>query len=163
MKDQDESKLIPYELVYASMVVATMLGNYVHGMFGPSIGPELSFQVVLICTCLVFFAGALMFSPVLAFLVAVLIQFGVGGYWPSIGALRGRYIVPEQRSTCVNMARVLTMLISSTVLRYVHDSAVLMMSVCALLCCTAAYVQHEMVTTHTLEGEDFDDFEKDAD
>jgi len=163
MKDQEENKLVPYELVYASMVVATMLGNYVYGMYGPSIGPELSFQIVLISTCLVFFTSALMFSPLPAFLAALVIQLGVGGYWPSIGTLRGRYIVPEQRSTCMNMARVLTMIISSIVLRYVHGSTVLVMSICALLCCVAAYLQHELVTQHTLEGEDFDDFEKNAD
>jgi len=163
VREQEENRLVPYELVYASMVVVTMLGNYVYGMYGPTIGPDLSFQIVLISTCMVFFVGGLMFSPVLAFLGAILVQFGVGGYWPSIGALRGRYIVPEQRSTCVNMARVLTMIISSVVLRYAYASAVLMMSICALLCGVAAYLQHEMVTQHTLEGDDFDDFEKDVD
>ena len=161
--DQQEDRIAPCEMVYATMVVATMLGNYVYGMYGASVGTELTFQIVLVCTGILFMLGALVSSPLLAFLIAIFIQCGIGGYWPSIGALRGRCIVPEQRSMCINMSRVLTMIISSVVLRYVHDSGLLLMAICALLCCLAAYLQHEMVTLHALEGEDFDDFEKDAD
>ena len=160
--DQSESRLVPYELVYASMVAATMLGNYMYGMYAPTIGPELTFQVVLICCSVAFFVAATMYPPLLALLVAIGVQLAVGGYWPSIGALRGRYVMPEQRSTSVNMARVATMLISAFVLNFIPDSPLLVFSICALLCGSAAYLQHEMVTMHQVEGTDYDDFEKDT-
>ena len=163
MKDQTESRMVPYELIYASMVMATMMGNYIYGMHAPTIGPELSFQVVLICCSVTFFLAATVYTPLLAYCMAIGVQHAVGGYWPSIGALRGRYVVPEQRSTSVNMARFVTMCTSAVVLYMAHDSAILILSICALLCGIAAYLQHEMVTLHQLEGGDFDDYEKDTD
>ena len=161
VRDQAQHRIVPYELIYASMVMATMFGNYMYGMHAPTIGPELSFQAVLICCSVTFLLSATVYSPVLAFFMAISVQLAVGGYWPSIGALRGRFIAHEQRSTSVNLARICTMALTSFVLFWVHDSPMLILSMCALLCGVAAYLQHEMVTMHTLEGSDFDEHEKD--
>ena len=163
VRDQLDNRLIPYELIYSSIVVATLLGNYLNGMYGPSFGTEISFQAVLVASSLLFFLSATMYSVLFSFVVALLIQMGMGGYWPTIGELRARYVPHEQRNTFINMGRLITMIISCIVLRCVYDSGLLIMSICGLLCCVAAYLQHEMVTIHALEGDDFDEFEKDKD
>ena len=81
----------------------------------------------------------------------------------TLQALRERYIMPEQRSSSVNITRMFTMVISIIILKYFHSNQLLILSINALLCGIAAYSQHEMVTLHSIEGSDYDDFEKDTD
>jgi len=69
------------------------------------------------------------------------VQLCVGGYWPSVGALRGRMVMPELRASTITLCRVLTLLISAAVLTLIHFNSLLTLTACASLFGVAAYLQ----------------------
>jgi len=104
----EEGQTVPYEIVYSALVAASMLGNYLHQIYssGSGIGSaENTFQAVLVGTSACFFLGAIFQTPTFAFFISVAAQLCIGGYWPCIGALRGRVVVPELRGTALSLAR----------------------------------------------------------
>jgi len=124
-----------------------MLGNYLYGLFLPKFGGlDVAFQGLLIACCFLFSFGSIITSSFSCFLLATVIHIFVGGYWPSIGALRGRYILPELRSTSVNMARTISLIITVLSLSMFAHSSSLMMMVCALLTGAATYLQSVLGT-----------------
>lgn len=46
-----------------------------------------------------------MSNPQMVFMASIMIQTCSGGYWPSIGWLRGRYFLPEVRSVTITLTR----------------------------------------------------------
>jgi len=106
----EEDQVVPYEVVYSALVSASMLGNYLYQVYGGAGGvggaeASSTFQAVLIATSACFSLGAIFQTPVFAFFISVAVQLCIGGYWPSIGALRGRVVVPELRGTALSLAR----------------------------------------------------------
>ena len=43
----DDVHLLPYELIYSTMIVASMIGNYLYGIYSSQMGPEMLFQISL--------------------------------------------------------------------------------------------------------------------
>ena len=115
-EEVEDPAAVPFETIYATMVAATLLGNYLFGLYAAAVGPELTFQIVLLGSSAVFLVSCTFFSPMFVVVASVVLQLLVGGYWPSIGSLRGRYIVPEQISACLNIIRIGTLALSCTVL-----------------------------------------------
>ena len=107
----EEAHAVPYPIVFATYIATSMLGNYVYQMVaaqrlatqGP--GAEGTFQEILFCSTAAFFLGAVFQTPTMAFGISVIVQLCVGGYWPSVGYLRGRYVVPELRATFLTISR----------------------------------------------------------
>jgi hypothetical protein len=65
----------------------------------------LIFQVVLTANAAAFFLASIMSNPQMVFMASIMIQTCSGGYWPSIGWLRGRYFLPEVRSVTITLTR----------------------------------------------------------
>jgi hypothetical protein len=68
-------------------------------------GVDVIFQGILFASSAAFFLGAVFQTPTMAFGISVIVQMCVGGYWPSVGYLRGRYVVPELRVTFLTISR----------------------------------------------------------
>jgi energy-converting hydrogenase Eha subunit A len=66
---------------------------------------DVIFQGILFASSAAFFLGAVFQTPTMAFGISVIVQMCVGGYWPSVGYLRGRYVVPELRVTFLTISR----------------------------------------------------------
>ena len=100
-----EDNAIPFEIVFSTLITASMLGNYLHQSYSATVGPESAFQGVLVGTAASFFLGAIFQTPLFAFVISVATQVCIGGYWPCVGALRGRAVVPELRGTVQSVGR----------------------------------------------------------
>lgn len=148
----EESLTVPYEIVYATYVAASILGNYIYQMYSSSVGSDNSFQAILIGSSGAFLLGAVFQTPSMAFLISIVINVCVGGYWPSIGFLRGRHVAPELRTTSLTISRVLTVIISVIVLNSIHHSPMLMLTTCAALNGAAAYFQFMIVQDEARGG-----------
>lgn len=101
----EEYHTVPYEIVFATYITASMLGNYIYQMYAGSVGLDQSLQIILFTTGASFFLGAIFQTPLMAFAISTGIQLVIGGYWPSIGMLRGRYVMPELRPTLLTLSR----------------------------------------------------------
>jgi hypothetical protein len=102
---REESHSIPYEIIFSSYIAASMLGNYLYQLFSTKVGTENALQAILFGSAAAFFLGSVFQTPMMSFGVSLFVQLCVGGYWPSIGLLRGRSIVPEIRSTALVISR----------------------------------------------------------
>lgn len=107
----EEGQVVPYEVVFSALVATSMLGNYFYQIYAPAGlglglgGADSTFQALLIGTSACFFLGSIFQTPLFAFFISIAVQLFIGGYWPCIGALRGRVVVPELRSTALSLAR----------------------------------------------------------
>ena len=97
----EEDDRIPYELIFATFVSCSMLGNYLFQMLlasSLSHPVETIFQGVLVVTSVSYFLGALFQTSFFAYMVSLVVQGCVGLYWPCIGYFRGKIVVPELRN-----------------------------------------------------------------
>ena len=146
----EESHTVPYPIVFATYIAASMLGNYLYQMSSEkggtgSVGAanvDGIFQAILFASSTAFFLGAVFQTPSMAFGISIIVQMCVGGYWPSVGYLRGRYVLPELRATFLTISRVLSSIIAVAVLTHIHHSPFLILIVCACLNGGAAYLQN---------------------
>lgn len=87
---------IPYEIIYSSFVSMSMLGNYIYQLFhakinnstGGVVGLTSSdgfFQAILILSSVSFFLGAITQTPIMIYVISLVIQLCIGCYWPCIG------------------------------------------------------------------------------
>ena len=58
-----------------------------------------------------------------------------------IGYFRGKIVLPELRNTTLTIPKVLTLILTTTVLSLIHHSPFLMLTTCATLNGAAAYIQ----------------------
>ena len=151
----EESHTVPYPIVFATYIAASMLGNYLYQMSSEkggtgSVGAanvDSIFQALLFVSSTAFFLGAVFQTPSLAFFISIIVQMCIGGYWPSVGYLRGRYVLPELRATFLTISRVISSIIAVAVLTHIHHSPFLILIVCACLNGGAAYLQHVVTQT----------------
>lgn len=109
----EEDIKLPYEIVFASFIGASMLGNYIFQMISQSqqqsssgtsnsintgIGIENMLQMLLVATSVAYFCGAVFQTPSLAYCICIIVQLCVGVYWPCIGYYRGRVIPHNLRN-----------------------------------------------------------------
>jgi MFS transporter, MFS domain-containing protein family, molybdate-anion transporter len=142
---------IPYEAVYSAYVCVSMLGNYIYQLFGQSIGQDQLFQIVLIGSAAAYFLGAIAQTASMVFILSLAVQMGVGCYWPCIGLLRGRIVMPELRSAALTMTRILTAFSAATVLSSIHYSPLMMLSVCATLNGLAAFCHSSLTQVNEIK------------
>ena len=86
----------------------------------------------------------------------------MGGYWPSIGFLRGRYVVPELRSMSITLSRLGTLVLSVMILSAIHHSPMLILLTCASINGAASYLQNTISIAHdniAVRGDTTDDEE----
>jgi hypothetical protein len=102
---REESHSIPYEIIFSAYISSSMLGNYLYQLFSTTVGAENALQAILFGSAAAFFLGSVFQTPMMSFGVSLFVQLCVGGYWPSIGLLRGRSVVPEIRSTTIVIGR----------------------------------------------------------
>lgn len=152
---------LPYEIIYSSFVVCTMIGNYLFTLYAGDLGIDQAFKMCLLGTAGLFSFGAVIFSPSLAFWVAVGIQISGGVYWPSIGTLKGKYIAPEFRPATTSISRVATVIIAYMVLHMTHDSPFLIMISCGALAGGAGYFNHILTSRNVdADGEELLGYDK---
>jgi hypothetical protein len=100
-----EDHTIPYELVFSALATSSMLGNYIYGLMAPEWGHDALFQMVLAISAGAFFLGSVFQTPSFILLISIAIQCCVGFYWPGVGFLRGKFTMPEFRSSIVIIIR----------------------------------------------------------
>jgi hypothetical protein len=117
---------LPLVLIYSSLMTMAMIGHYLHTLALPSYGNDHIFQGVLWVSLGGYFLAAMTSTTTLSaslsliFLVALTIQLCSGVYWPCVGFLRGRYILPEIRGVVISLTRfILPPLPHSCILRFI--------------------------------------------
>lgn len=159
---REESHRVPYEIIFSAYISSSMLGNYIYQLFSTAVGPDNALQAILFCSAAAFFLGSVFQTPMMAFGVSLIVQLCVGGYWPSIGLLRGRSIVPEIKSTALVISRCITLAISFAVLTCIHHSPFLTLTACATLFSAAAYLHTILPQGSQNIGDDDADEEDDT-
>jgi hypothetical protein len=107
----EEDRHLPYEILFATFVATSMIGNYLFQIFvsgkgqqqsqgngSGGMGVEQIFQILLICSSASYFLGAVASTRLVAFIMSLIVQACIGMYWPSIGYLRGRIIPSDLRN-----------------------------------------------------------------
>lgn len=152
---------IPYEIIFSSFIVASMLGNYLFQLYihpsqpvGKRGSIEQTFQGILIGSSVSYFLGAVLQSSLIAFLVSVVVQLCMGSYFSCIGYLRAKIIMPELRNVSLIFSRLITLVLTVSILTSVHHSPFFMLSTCALMNGAAAYIQ---ITHMELKEVDYDE------
>lgn len=162
----EEDHHLPYEIIFSSFIVASMLGSYLFQMYSstPGASVEQAFQAILIGSSVAFFLGASYGASGTAFIVSIFVQLCMGSYYPCIGYFRGRIIVPELRNASLIIARLMTLVLTVVVLSTIHHSPMLMLATCATLNGAAAYLQITCMESRSLmdDNEDSDE-ENDSD
>lgn len=150
---------IPFVLIYATFVMSTMLGNYIYTLTVSKYGNDLIFQMMLMVNAASFFLASIMTSPQTVFIASIVIQICIGGYWPSIGWLRGRYFMPEVRGVTITLSRVLTFCAVAPILWAFHENYTLTLLACSGLNAVAVYLQFKITQAELrLQGE-IDEYE----
>lgn len=102
-----EGETIPHGYIFASFMVAVMMGSSLFKMLSKNYRPESFMRFVLIVSgfCL---AVPIMLpdSVVLIYAAFVTFELCVGMFWPSMGYMRGIYIPEQTRATIMNFCRV---------------------------------------------------------
>lgn len=138
-----DTQVLPYEIIFSSYVVISIVGNYGYQLFGAQTQSfDILVQGILFGSSACFFLGAIFQTSSFAFFISLVIQCCVGGYWPCIGALRGRLIVPELRSSTILFTRILTTFFAAIVLSLIHHSPMLVLVACAAFNGLAGYLHH---------------------
>eukprot|EP01038_Epipyxis_sp_PR26KG_P007409 gene7409-10100_t len=138
---------IPYEILFSSFIVGSMLGNYLYQMYASQIGIENCFQAILFGSSVSYFLGAIFQTSYMAFGISVMVQICMGGYWPSIGYFRAKIILPEFRTMSLTI-----------------PSPMMMLTTCAALNGAAAYIQNTYLENrNTSDMDDEDDETQDED
>jgi len=88
---------IPYEIVFAGLMMVSMLANYLATTY--SLHLDQLFQTSMITTTVFFVLAAGLAHPALAYALALAIQASLGVYYPAMGYFRGKVILPELRNT----------------------------------------------------------------
>lgn len=102
-----DTEKIPHGYIFASFMVAVMMGSSLFKMLCKNHRPESFMRFVLIISgfCL---AVPIMLpdSVVLIFAAFVTFEVCVGMFWPAMGYMRGIYIPEQTRATIMNFCRV---------------------------------------------------------
>ena len=70
----EESKTVPYEIVYSCYISASMLGNYVYQLVISQWGNDMVFQMILVGSSAAFFLGSVFQTPVMVFVISLFVQ-----------------------------------------------------------------------------------------
>jgi hypothetical protein len=70
----EESKTVPYEIVYSCYIGASMLGNYVYQLVISQWGNDMVFQMILVGSSGAFFLGSVFQMPVMVFVISIFVQ-----------------------------------------------------------------------------------------
>eukprot|EP00597_Dinobryon_sp_UTEXLB2267_P005347 CAMPEP_0170062026 /NCGR_PEP_ID=MMETSP0019_2-20121128/3397_1 /TAXON_ID=98059 /ORGANISM="Dinobryon sp., Strain UTEXLB2267" /LENGTH=345 /DNA_ID=CAMNT_0010268051 /DNA_START=358 /DNA_END=1395 /DNA_ORIENTATION=+ len=170
VQSEEDSQALPYEVIFSSFIVASMLGNYLFQLHSAPTaaspgggGPGGAFQAILLGSSVSYFLGAVFQTPLLAFAISIVVQLCMGGYWPSIGYFRGKIVLPELRNTTLAIPRVLTLLVTMAILSSIHHSPMMMLASCALLNGAAAYIQITYMDGRSISDVEMEDDDDDAD
>jgi hypothetical protein len=130
---------LPYEVVYSTYISGSMIGTYLVQLYSQHVGMESIFQGILLGTSVFFFIGSSVSTPSLVLLISVVIHLCIGSYWASVGLFRGKYISQDQRSACITISKVMTMIFAASVLKCIHHSSLLILMACSFFFAGAGY------------------------
>jgi len=139
-----EGQTIPHGYIFASFMIAIMIGSSFFRMLTRAFRPEsfLRFVLALAAICLatpIFFPT----DVVVIFGSFVVFEVCVGVFWPAMGYLRGKYIPEHARSTTMNFFRIPLNLIVILIL-WQNFPMTVIFQFCVAFLIIAAFVQHAM-------------------
>jgi hypothetical protein len=106
---------LPLILIYSSLMTMAMIGHYLHTLALPAYGNDRIFQILLLVAGVGYLIAAVLTSlssssPSTIYFLALTLQLCSGTYWPCIGFLRGKYILPEIRGVVITFTRLILLL-----------------------------------------------------
>jgi hypothetical protein len=102
---------LPLVLIYSSLMTVAMVGHYLHTLALPVFGNDHIFLLLLFIALVGYLLAAVLallssaHSPSTTFFLALILQLCSGAYWPCIGFLRGKFILPEIRGVVISFTR----------------------------------------------------------
>uniref|UniRef100_A0A0M3I346 MFS domain-containing protein n=1 Tax=Ascaris lumbricoides TaxID=6252 RepID=A0A0M3I346_ASCLU len=130
---------IPHGYIFASFMVAIMMGSSIFKMLSKYYRPESFMRIVLLISsfCLaipIIFAD----NESIIFGAFIIFEICVGIFWPAMGFMRGIYIPEQTRSTIMNFCRiplnaiVITILLQDLSMRIIFQFCVLFLAMATL-------------------------------
>jgi len=151
-KTDSKNPPIPHGYVFASYMVAMMMGSNSFKVFCNYETPEsiMRFVVIISAFCLsvpVTMPG----SQVIMFIAFLIFEFCIGVFWPAMATMRSKYIPEEARATIMNYFRVPLNLIVVVILLKDFHIQVIFMSCVFFLCIAAVsmYLLYKLTLNNT--------------
>lgn len=105
--DENHRGSIPHGYIFASFMVAIMIGSSLFKLFSRTIPVESFMRPVLLVASLALLLPILYpQSQIIVLLSFLLFEVCVGIFWPSLGTMRGKYIPEASRATIMSLFRV---------------------------------------------------------
>ncbi|KAE9546604.1 hypothetical protein FO519_010184, partial [Halicephalobus sp. NKZ332] len=102
-----EGERIPHGYIFASFMIAVMMGSSLFKLLSNSFETESFMRVVLfISACTLSIPVIFPGNAICIFTAFIVFEVCVGIFWPAMGYLRGKYVPEETRSTTMNFFRV---------------------------------------------------------
>jgi MFS transporter, MFS domain-containing protein family, molybdate-anion transporter len=99
LAESSAPQTIPFEILFSSLIVASLLGNYMYQLLtarGTSL--DAIFGGLLLASSISYGLGSMLNTTAVMLPLAVLVHVCMGAYWPCVGYYRGRVLLPELRS-----------------------------------------------------------------
>uniref|UniRef100_A0A158Q799 Molybdate transporter 2 homolog n=1 Tax=Elaeophora elaphi TaxID=1147741 RepID=A0A158Q799_9BILA len=117
LSDASDSATIPHGYIFASFMVAIMIGSTMFKLFSKYQRPESFMRFVLVVSALCLATPIIWPNHAMAIFAAfVFFEICVGIFWPSMGFMRGIYIAEVTRATVMNFCRIPLNVIVITIL-----------------------------------------------
>jgi hypothetical protein len=100
-----QSALVTHSLTHSLTHCRSVPGNYLYSLSSHHYSNDTIFQVVLGLSSAAFFISSISSSPLIILLACLTVHLCAGCYWPSVGFLRGRYLLAETRGVSIALAR----------------------------------------------------------
>ncbi|XP_055333112.1 molybdate-anion transporter-like isoform X2 [Paramacrobiotus metropolitanus] len=131
--------LLPHGYIFSAFMIAVALGSFLFSCLSRRLSLERILMGLLIISTLTFVpALAIPEDAWAVFAGFVIFEFCVGVFWPCMGALRGRYVPEDCRSTLMNYFRIPVNLVVVVVL--VQDASLWINFLCCLIFLAACAV-----------------------
>nr|CDJ86726.1 Protein of unknown function DUF791 domain containing protein [Haemonchus contortus] len=141
---------IPHGYIFASFMVATMMGSSFFKLLSKKIRPESFMRYVLLVSAACLGVPVVVpNSATFIFLAFLVFEVCVGIFWPAMGYLRGIYVPEETRSTTINLFRVPLNMIVIFIL-WQNFSMTAIFQFCVLFLLLAAMAQHVLFSNCTI-------------
>ncbi|KAH7725501.1 Major facilitator superfamily domain-containing protein 5 [Aphelenchoides avenae] len=135
---------IPHGYIFASFMIAVMMGSSIFKVLVRHFRPESFMRVVLLCSaCCLATPIFLPHDVTVIFVSFIVFEMCVGIFWPAMGYLRGKYVPEQTRSTTMNFFRVPLNLIVVIVLLQ-NLSMYIIFQFCVLFLLLATFTQQAL-------------------
>ncbi|CAF1505001.1 unnamed protein product [Adineta ricciae] len=149
-KTNSKNPPIPHGYIFASYMVAMMMGSSAFEVFRNQTTPE-SFTryIMIVSACCLSVPVFLPYDQKTMFIAFLIFEFCIGLFWPAMATMRSKYVPEEARATVMNYIRIpLNLIVVVILLKDFHLKIIFMSCVFFLVLATVSIFLLHKLTLH---------------